>query len=80
MRFKLLKKQNKNLWNPVYLLIPKIIDNHFIWLEWAERKWDENLNTWIDQFSGYSGADGGFKYKLSSPHPSQDKSDQQIAP
>jgi hypothetical protein len=50
-------------WERHFALLPqRTISNRLVWLRWAERRWNWDLNPWCHD--GWSGYDGGWEYRL----------------
>ena len=39
-------KRDKTKWYPFFLLLPRMMDNTFVWLEWVERKNFSHIGCW----------------------------------
>lgn len=50
-------------WRPWFAWRPvQTLGGHWAFLKRVERRWNSDINWW--DFGGYSGADGGFEYRL----------------
>lgn len=48
-------------YDEVFAFLPKQTPTGWVWLRRVRRRWNWDLNHWIDS-SGYSGCDGGWEY------------------